>query len=491
MLNSRRVSLAYKTYWLALILIAVLVGVLSTQVPALLLAVVLFCLILRVFWQSLVKRDLLNTFVWVCFGYMGFAFGGLYYSLRQNQVQQVDYLSLPFYASVPENQPYLALALLIAIIGLVAFGAGYSVVARRQTGAMASSTPQHSYSHLRLSVVVGLLTVVGLVFAYLFFQSSGGFIYLLTHIYGRALFRSTAYWQAGALLLPVANLLWFSYDYRRARKSLRYWLHTALTSLLLVSFGDRWGIVGFWLMLVTVHYYLAGHRVKAKTAILLAVVASVVAVGVGIWRASSTGGALAAVTSRGELLQVILDQVQQVFGTRNLTDIDVLSWIIGRGYEEIGLLAGKSFFDVLLAPIPRTLLPEKPVELGMVVFRAYTGTDAGGSWHPSFVGELYLNFLLPGVVLGMFLLGLASSWLEGRRRRSSHPAVVLLYAIYAVKFIILLITVDFMMAFLQAAFYVLPVIAASLYIGGVRRGLVQSMATGEEAGKGDHDAISS
>ena len=115
------------------------------------------------------------------------------------------------------------------------------------------------------------MTFFGLAFAYLFFESSGGFFYLLTHIYGRTVFRSSAYLVWGSLLLPVANLLWFGYDYYRARKNPLFWLHTAFTSFLLVSFGDRWGIFGFWLMLLMIHYYLSGRKVKFKRLLVLAI----------------------------------------------------------------------------------------------------------------------------------------------------------------------------------------------------------------------------
>jgi hypothetical protein len=465
-------------YWVMLGLLACLLGLAGTQAPALVLALVLLGLILLSFLQSLVKRDYFRVLSWVCLGYLGFAFGGLFYATSSGPIfEQGYYISKNgrivdigplVYASLPENRYKLALALLLAILGLCSFAAGYVVLVRRRTRSDVLAVSEPRWSRRRLFLAVSLLSIMGLAFTYLFFQSSGGFLYLLRHIYGRAVFRSTAYLNWGILLLPTANLLWFTYDYGKARRNVLFWFHMLLTSVVLVSLGDRWGVLGFWLMLVTVHYYRSRRSITLRGLAVLGGAVVCVTMLVGAWRLWATTGQ----GSLGTDLQSLAESVAQTFRTilagRNLTDIDVLAWILGPGHEQIGWLAGKSFLQAVLAPIPRSLFPAKPDDLGYVVFRTYTETDFLNSWHPSFVGELYLNFMLPGVVAGMFALGLVSAWIERRRVRSSRPDDILLYAIYTAKFVILLVTVDFLMSFLQAILYAIPVFAASLYINRTR-----------------------
>lgn len=73
---------------------------------------------------------------------------------------------------------------------------------------------------------------------------------------------------------------------------------------------------------------------------------------------------------------------------------------------------------LLLAPIglliPRFLWPDKPnISIGRefgATFRFTNAMDRETYIAPSMVGELYWNFALPGVVLGMWLLGVGYRW---------------------------------------------------------------------------------
>ncbi len=73
---------------------------------------------------------------------------------------------------------------------------------------------------------------------------------------------------------------------------------------------------------------------------------------------------------------------------------------------------------LLLAPIglliPRFLWPEKPeISIGRefgATFRLTNSFDNETEISPSMVGEFYWNFAIPGVVLGMCLLGMAYRW---------------------------------------------------------------------------------
>jgi hypothetical protein len=73
---------------------------------------------------------------------------------------------------------------------------------------------------------------------------------------------------------------------------------------------------------------------------------------------------------------------------------------------------------LILAPIglliPRFLWPDKPIvgigrEFGET-FRLKSGLDRETSIAPSMVGDLYWNFSVPGVVVGMWLLGMGYRW---------------------------------------------------------------------------------
>lgn len=77
---------------------------------------------------------------------------------------------------------------------------------------------------------------------------------------------------------------------------------------------------------------------------------------------------------------------------------------------------GQTYLDLLQAPIPRTIFPDKPpVDEGRYI--AYIGEGgeplpgmpddqlSQDAWPPETLGIAYMNFWIPGVVCGMFLLG--------------------------------------------------------------------------------------
>jgi len=80
--------------------------------------------------------------------------------------------------------------------------------------------------------------------------------------------------------------------------------------------------------------------------------------------------------------------------------------IVSHVNENNSYFLGSSFFNFILTPIPRILWPEKPnIRLGpyvgqeILLFNNQSGAPPGG------IGELYINFGWPGVILGMALLG--------------------------------------------------------------------------------------
>jgi hypothetical protein len=74
-------------------------------------------------------------------------------------------------------------------------------------------------------------------------------------------------------------------------------------------------------------------------------------------------------------------------------------------------LQGWSYVIAFLAPIPRAIWPDKPsIALGRF-YGGLFGGDEITSYAISTLGEVYINFLLPGVIIGMLLYGVAYRWI--------------------------------------------------------------------------------
>lgn len=104
------------------------------------------------------------------------------------------------------------------------------------------------------------------------------------------------------------------------------------------------------------------------------------------------------------------------------------------------LWVGRTYLDLLTAPIPSSVMKDKPpVDDGV-----YVRTIAGGqdiepnmgrrslnrtSWPPETLGITYLNFWLPGVILGMAFLGVMYRAAYEYMQRSSYSLYsIVLYA---------------------------------------------------------------
>jgi hypothetical protein len=76
---------------------------------------------------------------------------------------------------------------------------------------------------------------------------------------------------------------------------------------------------------------------------------------------------------------------------------------------------GESYINIFVALVPRLLWPDKPFKAGGNEFVSrYTGIrfERHTSVGMNYLFELYVNFGIAGVLIGMFLLGLLLAWME-------------------------------------------------------------------------------
>jgi len=78
--------------------------------------------------------------------------------------------------------------------------------------------------------------------------------------------------------------------------------------------------------------------------------------------------------------------------------------------------------------IPRVLWPSKPIDdMGRQFTRVLTGREKYGGTAVTYPGDLYLEYGLPGIVAGMFILGLVSQWFTGLIREPIEKRGLFIY----------------------------------------------------------------
>lgn len=90
---------------------------------------------------------------------------------------------------------------------------------------------------------------------------------------------------------------------------------------------------------------------------------------------------------------------------------------------------GSTLVGALAAPIPSVLWPAKPVTMDSVINGYLLGIERNNSGVAySFIGELYFDSAIPGVLFGMALVGLLSALIKERLLNANESAWVLVYA---------------------------------------------------------------
>ena len=126
-----------------------------------------------------------------------------------------------------------------------------------------------------------------------------------------------------------------------------------------------------------------------------------------------------------------------------LSYVDTYVFIVNH-FDTTNLWLGRSYLDLVVAPIPSTMYPDKPpVDDGVYIRSLEHGmTVAPGmpyrllfqsSTPPETLGLSYLNFWWPGVIIGMYLLGTVYKAAYAYMARSSYS----LHSIYVYASIML------------------------------------------------------
>ncbi|HEX2081089.1 MAG TPA: O-antigen polymerase [Longimicrobium sp.] len=222
--------------------------------------------------------------------------------------------------------------------------------------------------------------------------------------------------NAYTLLLTFTPLLLvYALRFRPSRiRTAAVVLAVAAVCAILASTGGRGGAVTLIVYsMMTAHYGVRRFRRVVKPwTVLLGAVIFVFIVAMPLFR---TEGAFERYSARPSLLlRATRDEVGRI--SHQLSGLD-RGVVIVSYFTPDRLWWGSSYLDLLSAPIPRALLPDKPpVDDGVYVTALALGNEVRPSlparllpptsWPPG-NWVLYMNFGLPGYLLGMFLTGVA------------------------------------------------------------------------------------
>jgi len=186
-----------------------------------------------------------------------------------------------------------------------------------------------------------------------------------------------------------------------------------------------------WVILygLGLNYYLRPKNFRLKVA-AIGGLGLVVVILMSFLRTSDNDEALEKVSVVASFEKIILN--------RNGPGLSKTAHIINHVPEPLDFQYGKTFGVWFLAPIPRELYPNKPlIHTGPIIGTTIYSTRVSGV-PPGFIGELYWNFHIPGVIFGMFLFGFSMNRLYLLFRNCQlSPGIVVPVYLFAITPIML------------------------------------------------------
>jgi len=291
-----------------------------------------------------------------------------------------------------------------------------------------------------------LLTAAAGILAYAYFLSRiGGLSRLWVVLYNRTLVTAGTGYISFAYTLLFASLgvlLAYSLRFRMtAARRAAVVVGIVMVAAVLSSTGGRSGAVTVIVFaMMTVHYGVRRFRrlLTPRTALLGAVLFVFILV-MPLFRLSRSHERYS--DHPGLLVSDAVRSLGQVAPQFSVADRGM---VIVRYFRPDRLWWGASYLDLLVAPIPRTMMPDKPpVDEGVYLTAIGAGVEVRPSMparrlpvsaQPMGTWITYMNFGLPGFVLGMFLCGAVVGAAYRYMQRCRYtPHAVYLYGFVAMN----------------------------------------------------------
>jgi hypothetical protein len=321
-------------------------------------------------------------------------------------------------------------SLLIAIVGTLAFLIGYYMPRQSaESLARALPLPRGEWDPRSLMLIVILLTCIGLAAIYYFMDRVGGLRYFLDNLYlHNELARGRYYLLWAFQLLPLASLVWFASLAKRKGRALNtpvFWLHFTVATALTASLGGRAQVLYLWEVLLVIYHYRV-RRVALKAIAVFFVIATMFLFVAGSYRRSTASERPDTVFPTDVSPAAVANEVLYY----DYSSLDIMVLLLDRVPDEIPLRWGRSFLDLVVLPVPRSVYADKPAPLNTWYSQQLFGAERGGK-KASILGEGFVNFHIPGVLLIMLLYGFAARVLYTNLQLSDFgPGAVLVYALF-------------------------------------------------------------
>jgi hypothetical protein len=234
-------------------------------------------------------------------------------------------------------------------------------------------------------------------------------------------------------LLLVVSLVWWARALSEQRlPHVSFWIYTALAVALAALQGSKI-ILFFFAFAMALVYHVIRRRVSpAKLALLVVVFVPALSLYTIYIREYLVLGELRSIESTENWLSLLWVLVTRDFAS-NFVQLQALTLVVDRVPDVLEFQHGRTLLAMLTIAVPSSWYPEKYLT-APGVFTLAIDPDRwvreGTTLPPGLIGEMYMNFGTPGVILGLSCFGAVFGLIRRTvKRRGSDPATAVLYAL--------------------------------------------------------------
>lgn len=373
----------------------------------------------------------------------------------------------------------LSRTLVYIIFGLMCYYLGYYWTLRgNSTRKQADSLPKRQLNvEPEVYWFIAAYIVVGVLMYYLLFVRRMGGVGTLVAIFGQTSSRRRLMGNSGASaygiwLILTAHSLWFPYYLDHRKGGILFWVYSVF--VLMVELLNASALTAHLLtwctsLVIRYRYSASGLQTKTRTFILVGMVLVVPLLVVYGYRASNVPKLI---DQREHVMKELFTVngfiEKMVVETRNVADINILTQIVQGVPKDIPFQHGSTLW-IFARNLYAQLFNQYDVNTRTIgqILRDRWYDSVGGGRPPTFLGELYLNFGVIGIMLGMFLLGILSSHLYRWMITSQNRWVQFVYSV-VVFWLAMLIKADISNIMIAMIFWTTPVIVTLVFIRMLR-----------------------
>jgi oligosaccharide repeat unit polymerase len=372
-----------------------------------------------------------------------------------------------FAARNPAGDLDFAWAVGYANVGLACFHMGYHAMKVRFRGAPGLQDNLIHWDERRATRVVFLGGVCAFLSVAISVYAAGGIGGVLANVGRlREVTAGYAYGLLGAAYFPIGVILLLIDHLIGHPRFLSIALFFVMSVGYSAIFGNRTGMFAIVLSCMVVYSYMHGIRKPWRFALVSLSIATVVIPAVVFWGFARQFQVTASEIPR--VIGIMRDEDPNLFYSQILGEFDAVdsfAAVLHGGPSVFPFRFGQTYLDVASFVIPRSIWPNKPTAFSTAVGDYVT--EDGNDVPPGVIGELYVNFSVFGIVVGMSLIGILMGLVYCRAMRGSIGGLAL-YA-FLIPYFGVFLSRNFLGGGILFLTAVLPMWPAVLYIESPKR----------------------